>query len=127
MEITQVQEKVFYQDTNVTVTQSRFIANGKTYAMSNISSVAIFKKVKSRLFQILLIIVGLAVCFTSNDAKILGFVIAAIGCLALYFTKDEYSVRITSNAGEADGFISKDQQYIQKIVTAVNDAIIHRG
>ena len=126
MENTQVQEKVFYQDSNVTITQSRFISGGKTYAMSNISSVALFKKTKSRAFQILLIVIGVGMLFGS-DNKVLGVVIAAVGGLALYLTKDEYSVRITSNAGEADGLVSTNQQYVQQVVNAVNDAIIHRG
>jgi len=125
MENTQVQEKIFYQDNNVIVTQSRFISGGKTYAMSNISSVALFKKTKSRLFQILLIIVGVVLLF--GDNKGYGIALAAIGGIALYLTKDDYIVRITSNAGEADGLISKDQKYIQKVVNAVNSAIIHRG
>ena len=44
-------EKIFYQDKNVTVTQSRFVVDGKTYAMRNISSVTNFKIKKSILLQ----------------------------------------------------------------------------
>lgn len=120
------QEKIFFSDSNVTVTKSRFVANGKTYAMRNISSVANFEKKKSRSIQILLIVIGIGLCF-GDDTKLYGVGVALMGALALYFTKDEYSVRITTNAGEADGFISKDKAYIQNIVNGVNDAIIHRG
>ena len=54
-------------------------------------------------------------------------ILACIGGLWYYSIKDEYSVRISSNSGEANGFRSKDKDYIQKIVNALNDAMIHRG
>jgi hypothetical protein len=120
------QEKVFYQDSNVTVTQSRFIARSKTYAMRNISSVSIFRIEKNRIFQIILIVIGVLMLF-SDSSRVLGGIVAVIAALWLFTIKDEYSVRISTNAGEANSLTSKDQNYIQKIVDALNDAIIHRG
>ena len=119
-------EKVFYQDSNVTITQSRFVSQSKTYAMRNISSVTNFQIKKSRLLQILLILVGV-MCMLTESARVFGIFLLALGILLLYLTKDEYSVRINSNSGEADGYISKDQQLIQKMVDAVNEAMIYRG
>ena len=125
METTQP-EKVFYQDTNVTVTQSRFIAANKTYAMRNISSVSLFKIEKSLGTQIVLTIIGVLMLF-GDSTRIFGAVLAIIGILWIISIKDKYSVRISTNAGEANSLISKDQLYIQKIVDALNDAMIHRG
>lgn len=119
-------EKTFFQDANVTVTQSRFISQSKTYAMSNISSVSIFRKARNKFFDIALIIIG-AVCLFSGGARVVGFVMVLIGVLMLFLLKDTFSVRIQSNSGEADGFMSKDHDLILKIVNAVNDAIVHRG
>ena len=52
------QEKTFYEDDEVLVTQSRFVANGKTFAMRNISSVANLEIEKSRLFAYICIVIG---------------------------------------------------------------------
>tara|TARA_Y100000589_G_C26928373_1_gene537290 strand:- start:190 stop:561 length:372 start_codon:yes stop_codon:yes gene_type:complete len=117
-------DKVFLKDSNVLVTQSRFVAGGKTYAMRNISSVTKYKIPKKIGTAIFLIIVGLILLAFS---PIIGGLIFIAGILWLILSKPKYSVRIQSNAGEADGFISKDEKYIQKIVDAVNNAIIHRG
>lgn len=118
-------EKIFYQDKNVTITQARFISNSKTYTMRNISSVSIRKIEKSIAGEIILIILGLVLLATK--IWLLGIISIAIAVILLATRKHSYSVRINSNSGEADGFISKDQELIEKIVNALNDAIVFRG
>jgi hypothetical protein len=119
------EEIIFYQDNNVTVTQSRFIASGKIYSMRNISSVSILKIEKSKIGAIVLIVVGI-ISFTS-EMELIGLILTLIGGVWIYNIKDEYAVRISTNAGEANSLIHNNQAYIQKIVTALNDAIIYRG
>jgi len=123
---TATNEVTFYQDVNVTVTQSRFITNSKTYAMRNISSVHIIEIVKSRKLPIGLVIIGFLMAF-SNDLRIAGISLLAIGVLALFLIKNEFAVRISTNSGEANSIVSKDKMYVQKIVNALNDAIVHIG
>lgn len=119
-------EQKFYEDGNVIVTQSRFVASSKTYAMRNISSVSIGEIKKSKVFQILVIIVGV-IMLTGEGTRVYGVVAIAMGALLLYFIRNEYSVRINSNSGENDGFVSKDRERIEKIVNAVNEAMVLRG
>lgn len=119
-------EKVFYQDINVTVTQARFVSQSKTYAMSNISSVSIRRIARSIMGEIFLMLIGLAL-LVSDGTRIIGFLMIIIAIVLFFVRKDSYSVRINSNSGEADGFISKDKDMIHKIVDAVNEAIIYRG
>jgi Family of unknown function (DUF6232) len=126
MEDTLHKEIMFYQDTNVQVTQSRFITNSKTYAMRNISSVHIFEIIKSRKGPVLLMIAGGLMLF-SDTARIAGFLIIALGILILFLIKNEYAVRISTNSGEVNSIVSKDRDYIEKIVNALNNAIIHIG
>lgn len=119
-------ETTFYKDLNVTVTQSRYVTQSKTYAMRNISSVHVFEIIKSRKFPIILIILGILLLF-SGDTRIVGIIFAIAGALFLFLIKNEYAVRISTNSGEANSILSKDKAYIQKIVNALNEAIIHRG
>jgi hypothetical protein len=119
-------EVTFYQDTIVKVTQSRYITDSKTYAMRNISSVHIFEIVKSRKLPVIAIIIGLSMLWLS-DAKVAGGIIAAFGLILLILIKNEYAVRISTNSGEANSIVSKDKRYVQKIVNALNEAIVYRG
>ncbi len=124
---TQIQnETTFYQDSLVTVTQSRYVTQSKTYAMRNISSVHIFEIVKSKGKAIVLIIFGLFFLF-SKDIFWIGLILITLGIVWFVYIKNEYAVRISTNSGEADSTISKNKEYIQKIVNALNEAIIHRG
>ncbi|QQV02644.1 MULTISPECIES: DUF6232 family protein [Chryseobacterium] len=119
-------ETTFYQDSLVTVTQSRYITQSKTYAMRNISSVHVFEIEKSKAVPILMILLGLPFLFSGNVFWI-GLILIGLGILLLFNIKNEYTVRISTNAREADSTISKDKEYIQKIVKALNEAMIHRG
>lgn len=119
-------EFTFYQDENVTVTQSRFVTNSKTYAMRNISSVHIFEIIKSKTLPITMIIIGVLMLF-SNVSRVLGLILLTLGIFILAFTKNEFSVRISTNSGEVNSIVSKDRLYIQNIVSALNDAIVYRG
>ncbi|MBB4109655.1 DUF6232 family protein [Pedobacter zeae] len=119
-------EVTFYQDVNVTVTQSRYVTNSKTYAMRNISSVHIFEIIKNRTLPIIMVIIGFLMLF-SESSRILGFILFALGILILVLTKNEFTVRISTNAGEVNSIVSKDRLYVQNIVNALNDAIVYRG
>ena len=119
-------EFTFYQDGNVTVTQSRFVTNSKTYAMRNISSVHIFEIIKSKTLPITMIIIGILMLF-SDASRVLGLILLTLGIFILAFTKNEFSVRISTNSGEVNSIVSKDRLYIQNIVSALNDAIVYRG
>jgi hypothetical protein len=126
MESPSQNEVTFYQDINVTVTQSRYVTNSKTYAMRNISSVHIFEIIKSKTLPIVMIIFG-GLMLLSEASRVLGFILLAIGILILALIKNEFTVRISTNAGEVNSIVSKDRSYVQNIVNALNDAIVFRG
>ncbi len=119
-------ETQFYNDGSVTVTQSRFVTRSKTYAMRNISSVHIFEIKKSRVGPIVMFLMGLPFLF-SGDVFWIGLIIIVLAILWLFGIKNEYAVRISTNAGEANSILSQDKIYIQKIVNALNNAIVYRG
>lgn len=120
-------ETIFYQDEKVTVSQSRFIANGKTYAMRNISSVSIFTIEKSKVLYYVLMAIGIFIMLNSNSINLGGLIIVGVSVWLIYRTKNPYSVQISSNSGESKAITSEDKEYIQKIVSAVNEAIVHLG
>ncbi|GJH40827.1 hypothetical protein RCZ04_13770 [Capnocytophaga sp. HP1101] len=141
------EEKIFFQQNNVLVSQSRLVIGDKTYVLGNISSVSVasdfwIKKPNKGLYKFILTI-ALVLFFwqirfidvnSSVTTYFMLFVYIALIIFALrkmsklkpeYFYN--YYVRISSNSGTSDVLDSPDQQYIQKIVDALNQAIIYRG
>ena len=118
------EEKNLYSGSNVTVTSARFIAGSKTYSLRNISSVDIGKIPPKRGLSSLLILVGLVMVFIEG-LRIYGLIILAIGIFVYSRANPKYTVRINSNSGEADGYISSNKSEIEAIVKALNDAIIN--
>ena len=125
----------YYQDGAVTVTNARAVLGGKTYAMANVTSVSMAEKPANRTTGIVIALVGLALaaCLgtVGGDASavgiIFGLLVLGAGIAMAVTAKGSYIVRIGSASGEADGLVSNDRDHIQKIVSAMNEAIINRG
>jgi hypothetical protein len=126
-------EVSYYQDESVTVTNARAVLSGSTYAMSNITSVSMGKTPANRMAGIVIAVLGfIGGVFVGAISEqllftLLGF-LALFGGIALaVMAKPSYIVRIGSASGEAEGLVSKDKDYIMKIIKAMNEAIIKRG
>jgi hypothetical protein len=57
----------------------------------------------------------------------LGILTILFGVLALSVAKSEYSVILNTSSGEAEALKSKDREFIENVVSALNQAIIARG
>lgn len=117
-------ETTFFEHGTVRVTNSRFIVDGQTFAMSNITSVKPREEVPSRTLPVLLII--FAVILVLNEvywAVILGF----IALVWLAKQKTAYHVMLHTSGGETSALKTYEPEYLQSVVTAINNAIVHRG
>ena len=149
----QNEEKIFFQQNNVLVSQSRLVIGDKTYVLRNISSVSTasncsIKKPSKTFYKILvgiasillfqkIITIGLylevnkEVPFSDYVKVVLyiGLIIFSIYTMSKLKTQYFYSyfVRISSNSGTSDILNSPDKSYIQKVVDALNQAIIYNG
>lgn len=121
-------EKVFYRDLTVKVTQFRYITDNKTYAIKNISFVTINKTIGCRFCAKLTIITGLIALFIPNDFQIIiGGILVVLGIIWYISIKDLFTVCIGTNGKTINSITSNNKDYIEKIVDAVNQAIIHKG
>ena len=149
----QNEEKIFFQQNNVLVSQSRLVIGDNTYVLRNISSVSTasncsIKKPSKTFYKILvgiafillfqkIITIGLylevnkEVPFSDYVKVVLyiGLIIFSIYTMSKLKTQYFYSyfVRISSNSGTSDVLNSPDKSYIQKVVDALNQAIIYNG
>lgn len=132
-------EENLHQDSRVTVTTARVIIDGVTYALRNITSVHakdITKPKKPGCSIILMIIAAFGVLSALSamgdsvgGGLVMLLIFGGIGFAAFMWyqsmqDKHTYSVHIVTSGGETDAMPSSDQAYIQKIVAAINEAIV---
>jgi len=122
-------EKTFFKNNDVHITNARAVIGSRTYSLSNITSVGMFEKIPSRIPGLLVIVCGLIWMFVVgiSVAAIIGLVVVLGGAFIVYSQKPEYIVRIGSASGEVNALTSPNVKYIQKIVDALNNAIVSRG
>ncbi|APW66796.1 MAG: zinc ribbon domain-containing protein [Arcobacter sp.] len=120
------EEKIFYDEGYIKVTNTRFISGEQTFSLNNISSVTVGKSEGGiSAMGWIIALVGLILVFVLPDWWKLAGVFLIMGGLGS--KEDLHTVRITTNGGDQDALISKDKPYISKIVNSLNDAIVHRG
>jgi len=127
-----MEERNFFNEDGVSVTNARFIVNNQTYAMSGVTSVKSFKEEPSRTAPMVLIVVGILLALGSFGGGSSGGVIISLlligGAIWWWISqKPLYSVLLNSSSGESKALSSKDGEFISKVVSALNDSIIHRG
>ncbi len=133
-------EVTYYSDGTIQVTNTRAMLGGKTYAMANITSVMMGEKPANRTPGAVIAIVGFLVTAcgvigTSDSGGsggwvvglLFGLLVLGAGIAIAANAKARYVVRVGSASGESDALVSEDKEYIQKIVNAMNEAIIKRG
>jgi membrane-bound ClpP family serine protease len=128
------EEKVIYEKGNIKITNMRAIFGDKTYAVSNITSVT--KKEKTTPFSFLpvgIIVFGIAfitISFFNNlngALMILGVFMVIGGYFVAMLLRTEYFIQLGSAAGDTEAYTSKDIAEIEKIVQAINQAMIQQG
>jgi RNA polymerase subunit RPABC4/transcription elongation factor Spt4 len=118
-------EKTFLSTEGATVTNTRIIVPGKTYAMAGITSVRSTVIAPNRGWAILTAIVGIG-CLIGGAIG-WGIFLLAAGVVWAIALKDTYAVAVNSASGEIQAVVSKDEGYITDIVQAVNEAIVYRN
>jgi hypothetical protein len=132
-------EKVFYNpNKNLYVSNARVIIGGKTYSTPNLTSVAMYEdqeewdeNIMKVICVILSAVIGFFVYKSTNLVwGAVSFFCACVvtgyiaGHLEGKFAKWYYTVSIGTSAGEKAALESYDEKYVQKIVNAINEAII---
>jgi len=120
------EEKTFFQYEDVTVTNSRFMVGSQTFAMSNITSVKASQQNPKRLWPIALIVVGVLALAAGANIWVVGL-LGGSGVAWLFMQYTVYHVMLTTAGGETSALSSKQREYIEKVVHALNEAIVARG
>lgn len=117
-------EKTYFEYEDVKVTNARFITGGQTFAMSNVTSVKASEQKPKRLGGILILLVGLGIV---NQSLVVGIAIVAAAAFYLYKQKTMYHVMLSTSSGETSALKTHQREYLDKVVGALNQAIVYRG
>lgn len=120
-----MEERTFFEYEDVKVTNARFISGGQTFAMNNVTSVKPFEKKPSRLAGILIFVFGLIIM--AKSSLMIGFLIVAAAGFYLYKQKTVYHILLSTSAGETKALVTYQRDYLNRVIAALNDAIVHRG
>jgi|SRR5476649_1505891 len=122
------EEKEFYANGNVSITNARFRVGSTTYAMQGVTSVKKHRIAANKIWAILMFLLGLGMIFWAEmSGKVVGFVILILGVIIFIMLKDTYIVILNSSSGESQALNSKNEKYINDVINSLNDAIVHRG
>ena len=120
------EEKIYFDEGNVKVTRARFIVPGQTHAMSGVTSVRASKNqpVKG---PAIMGGVGVLLLFGGEIGVMAFGALLIVGAVLWYLKGAEYIVVLSSASGEAEALSSKNADWIDRIINALNDAIVDRG
>jgi hypothetical protein len=132
-----VEEKIFFENGNVKVTNARFVVGDQTYAMAAVNSVNVSSVdvTPSNTMPGILIAVG-AIWFISalaGGGEFSSFIWAvAITAVGFYWFRSikktfEYRIVLTTSSGETPALRSTNVQDIRPVEKALHDAIVFRG
>ncbi|MEG3128141.1 DUF6232 family protein [Pantoea cypripedii] len=124
-----MEEVEFFNDGKVSVTSARFRVGASTYAMQGVTSVKRGQKDANKFPAILMVIIGIITLLGAEhlSAKAIGGVLIVLGVVIFKKLKPEFSVYLNSSSGESQALQSKDKEYIDKVINALNESIVHRG
>ncbi len=126
-------DPTYYSDEKgVRITATRLIIESKTYAMANITSINTKRVPANRTLGIIIASIGFVILaigagFSSQTGTLVGVLVLIIGLIAVFTAKPTYHLKITSASGEETPLTSKDENYINQVAVAVNEALIKRG
>lgn len=125
-----MEEREFFSGDNIYVSLTRFVAFGKTYAMSGVTSVGAAEVKPDFGGANLLMILGAIFALIGLSAPyafLFGILLLGAGYFVRASKTPDYYVMLTTAAGQVHAVRSKDRDYISSIVQALNDCIVARG
>ena len=120
-------EQTFFNENGVTVTNSRFITPGQTYAMSGVTSIRKLKITPSYKAPIITAIIGFISLGFGDSGIAIGILLIIAGIAWFILNKPTFVVVLSSASGEQEALSSKDEEFISRVVNALNEAIVARG
>ena len=135
--MTDTGDRVFLAEGLVTVTQTRFVFKGDTYAMANVSSCrtrysdetdALKKFLLYAAIVASIILGGVLAISVEPIVGGIGGIAGIVGSFIFIRPKYKlYHLYLGTNSGEVKALWDTSQHFVRQVERAVNDAIVARG
>ena len=89
------------------------------------TSVKPYEKKPSRTAGVVVLLVGLFVMFKAS--LMTGLLIALAAAYYLYQQKTVFKILLSTSAGETTALVTYQREYLDRVIAALNEAIVHRG
>jgi hypothetical protein len=126
-----MEEQEFFSSENVYISLTRFVAFGKTYAMSGVTSVRAAEIKPSQAGPMFIAALGLLFlvigCYGNGAFLGLAALLLILAAILAGMQKPQYYVCLSISSGEVQAVKSESREYIAGIVQALNDCIVARG
>lgn len=125
----EIEEKVFFSDRGVNVTTTLFsLPNNNSFAMSGVTAVRAHKHIPSKTLPGILIIIGVVALIGGIQSGnfLFGLIMLLIGGFWFAYLKPTYFVVLSTASGETQALKDSSQDWILKVVEALNACIIYR-
>lgn len=122
-----MEEAIYFSHQGVSVSNSRFIINGKTISIQHVTTVE-RRILKPQLgFARVSIVGGLALLFGNESLPLVGIFSIIYGAVFWFLATPRYSVVIHTPAGEYQAYISDNSVEAESVLTALNVAVALKG
>ena len=116
-----MEERVFFEGDGSSVTSTKIVINGNTYATRNVGSVRIETKPASRGLGIVLALVGLFALFST--APVFGLMMLAAGVIIAMVAKSRAKLLLMAGGGESVAIESPNVKFVNNLHAAIVEAI----
>ncbi|MCA6217776.1 hypothetical protein KGA65_14655 [Ideonella sp. B7] len=120
-----MEEKTFFEYEGVKVTNARFVVDGQTFAMGNVTSVKPVEVRPSRVGPLLVGIFGAVFLLGAN--YIIALVLLALAAAWWHGQKTMFHIMLRTSGGETKALSTHQRNYLEQVTQALNEAIVHRG
>jgi len=119
-------ETVFFDRGGITITQTRIITQGETYALSGVTSARAVEDPPKRALAIIIAVVISLIVAAAN--VVMGVLVLAGAIVAiLLLMKPVYEINLATAGGESVAFKSPDKALVWEAYQAIQQAIVARG
>ena len=122
-----MEEAIYFSHQGVSVSNSRFIINGKTFSIHNVNTAERRVHHPQLGFARASMLAGIALLFGSGSLPLIGIFSLIYGGVLWFSAAPKYSVVIHPSSGEYLAFSSENSIDAENVLTAFNVAIALKG
>lgn len=119
-----MEEKVFLQIGADSVTTSKIVINGNTYATRNVGSVRMETKPGHKMAGILTLVIGLFMA--AGTVPLFGLTLIVAGAIIIFVSRERARLLLMAGGGESLAVESPNMDYVKKLHAAIVEAISSR-